>query len=146
MTMFDFKNTIKLLTLSAGMTALVSTLSGCNQASAYQTSQALNPSSGDIPKAIVQNVKQTFQAKFVYGDWRFQGTEVTNNSINAYIQIPNKLDMSEDQQQAYINQMICPTAQQTDFWNELATHELWVHIYTYDKRSSVQSQCKNPRV
>ncbi|WAJ71342.1 hypothetical protein [Catenovulum adriaticum] len=144
--MLNLKKAIKLFAFSAVISMLAGTLSACNKASAYQTSQALNASNGDIPKTIVQNVKQTFQAKFVYGDWRFQGTEVTNNSINAYIQIPNKLDMSEDQQQAYINQMICPAAQQTDFWNELATHELWVHIYTYDKRSSVQAQCKKPNV
>lgn len=142
--MLNFKHTTKLLALSLSLFTLASGLSGCNKASAYQTNQTLNPSTGDIPKSIVQNVKRTFQAKFVYGDWRFQGTEVTNNSINAYIQIPNKLDMSKAQQQAYIKQMICPTAQQTEFWNTLASHQLRVHIYTHDKRSSVQSQCKNP--
>ncbi len=123
-----------------------SQLTGCNQASAYQNENGLTASDDKIPTAVVKNVRQTFQAKFVYGDWRFEDARVINNSINAFIQIPDKLDMSKEQQQNYINQMICPAQHQSEFWQQVSSHEIWVHLYTHDKRYTVYSKCQNPNL
>lgn len=121
-----------------------SQLTGCNQAVAYST-DSLKQSKVEIPKAVISHVSKTFQANFVYGDWRFQGTEITNHAINAYIQIPSKLNLSEEQQKAYINQMICPKPQQTEFWQVIDNYPLWVHIYTQYKNKSVYVQCQKPQ-
>ncbi|MCU4676133.1 hypothetical protein N7931_10880 [Catenovulum sp. 2E275] len=132
------------LLINSAFILVCSQLSGCNQASAYQLNDNNQTAQQAIPKTVVQNVQRTFQAKFVYGDWRFSETRVIKNSINAFIQIPDKLNMSKEQQQNYISQMICPAKHNSDFWQQVAPHELWVHLYTHDKRYSVYSKCDNP--
>lgn len=134
---------LKLILSSIVVIASLSQLSACKQASAYasaptpQTTEALS-------KQTIAQVKNTFHANFVYGDWRFQGVQVMKNSINAYIQIPDQLDMAEKQQKAYIQQVICPSAQHAQMWLSIKNHPLWVHLYTHDKRYGVYAECTNP--
>ncbi|EWH12191.1 hypothetical protein DS2_00670 [Catenovulum agarivorans DS-2] len=134
---------IKILFTAIIVLISASHLSGCKQASAY-TQVSNNPPTEQLSKQTINQVKHTFHASFVYGDWRFQGVQVVKDSINAYIQIPDKLDMAEKQQKAYIQQVICPSAQHAQMWLSIKNHPLWVHLYTHDKRYGVYAECTNP--
>ncbi|WP_143872767.1 hypothetical protein [Catenovulum sediminis] len=132
---------IRTSALAALMVAAQSLLTACNQASAYSSD-----STAKIPSDVLTLVNQTFQSNFVYGDWRFQGTQVINNSINAYIQIPDKLELSEKQQKQYIQMVICPSQDKAQMWLTTRDYPIWVHLYTHDKKYGVYAQCTNPHI
>ena len=134
---------LKLLFCSVLLCVATSQLTACKQAAAY-TPPSSQQATGELSKQTIAQVKNIFHTNFVYGDWRFQGVQVVKNSINAYIQIPDPLDMAEKQQKVYIQQVICPSAQNAQMWLSIKNHPLWVHLYTHDKRYGVYAECTNP--
>jgi hypothetical protein len=97
-----------------------------------------------IPKATIKTVNRSFYGHFMAGDWYDKGAEAEYGEINAYIQIPEKLQMSVDLQRHYIQSSICPKSDKIDLWNSLKEVKLTVHIYTSSKNYSVWAQCENP--
>lgn len=94
----------------------------------------------------IKMVNAVFYQNFLGGDWRYQGSTRQNNSINAYIQIPEQLNMSKEAQHNYLTQAICPSANQHALWNEIKDTQLTVHIYTYKRKYSFYAKCNNPNI
>lgn len=92
----------------------------------------------------LKKVNRTFYGIFHGGDWYYKGARVANGIVNAYIQIPRKLDMKEHIQQRYLKENICPDEQHLDMWSQLEHVELDVHIYTSSKKKSISARCLNP--
>lgn len=105
---------------------------------------AQKSTSTSIPKSTIKTVNRSFYGHFMTGDWYYKGAEAEHGEINAYIQIPEKLQMSVDLQRHYIQSSICPKSDKVDLWNSIKKIKLSVHIYTSSKNYSVWAQCKNP--
>lgn len=132
--------------LAVVFTALVAcgSLSGCIQSSAAE--RFVYHSDVEVPEATLKAVNSNFYTSFNAGDWYYKGAEAMNGTINAYIQIPHKLNMSVSDQKNYLRQAICPTSEKTSLWNNLKGIPLSVHIYTYNKKFTVYAHCENPMV
>ena len=137
-----FKNLNGLL---VGAVVLASTmLTGCIQSSAAE--KFAYSGSSPVTEDAIKAVNSSFYTNFAAGGWYYKGAEAINGTINAYIQIPNRLDMKPTDQKNYLRQAICPSAGKTDFWNQLKGIPLSVHIYTYNKKFTVFAHCENPTV
>ena len=123
-------------------------LSGCMQSQMSVELDTALPTGSDTNISATDNtikmVNAVFYQSFIGGDWRYKGSTRQNNSINAYIQIPSQLDMSEEAQQNYLQQAICPSAQHQQMWQALKNQTLAVHIYTYKRKYSLHADCINP--
>lgn len=131
-------------TIFATVTAAMALLTGCIQSSAAE--KFAYPDQVDISETAIRAVNTSFQMSFSMGGWYYKGAEAMNGTINAYIQIPNRLDMSQSDQKNYLRQSICPSAHQTEFWQQLKGIPLSVHIYTFNKKFTVYAHCENPTV
>lgn len=91
----------------------------------------------------IKLVNAVFYKSFIGGDWRFKGAIRAANTINAYIQIPKQLDMSQSDQENYLKVAICPSALNKALWNEIKGSKLAVHIYTQQRKQSTSVICDN---
>ncbi|GAB3015604.1 hypothetical protein [Bowmanella dokdonensis] len=135
-------NRVKNVLLS-GILLSVFVLGGCMKNHSF-TARGLAEDSSHVSTVALKRVNQSFRTSFQMGDWYFQGAQVVNGGINAYIQIPAKLDMDRKYQENYLRQSVCPSAEQQELWHELGSTTLSVHIYTFSKRFSVHAECRNP--
>lgn len=131
--------------LSIGL--LISSLSGCMQGNAatdieytFVTVDGIIPPSDNTIKLV----NAVFYKNFIGGDWRFKGSTRVNDTINAYIQIPQQLEMSQSAQENYLKMAICPSVQNTQLWNEIKESKLAVHIYTHKRKYSTFVLCTSP--
>ena len=131
--------------LSIGL--LISSLSGCMQGNAatdieytFVTVDGIIPPSDNTIKLV----NSVFYKNFIGGDWRFKGSTRVNDTINAYIQIPKQLEMSQSAQENYLKMAICPSVQNTQLWNEIKESKLAVHIYTHKRKYSTFVLCVSP--
>lgn len=97
-----------------------------------------------VSKRVVSLVNESFHSTFIGGDWYYQGAQVSDGAISAYIQIPQKLDMNESAQKRYLQQAICPAASKKELWQQLDNVSLTIHIYTMHRKFSVNTECPNP--
>ncbi|WP_340680750.1 hypothetical protein [Paraglaciecola sp.] len=123
-------------------------LSGCMQsqyAADFRTPfPPISDSSISATDNTVKMVNAVFYQSFIGGEWQYKGSTNLKNSINAYIQIPEELDMNEEAQENYLQQAICPAAQHQQMWKALNDKTLVVHIYTYKRKYSQYANCINP--
>ncbi len=127
----------------------IATLSGCMQSEAVENhfTAAFSPiktNSDYISDSTLKVVNSAFHQVFMGGEWRYKGATNKNGSINAYIQIPQELDMSIKAQKNYLKQAICPSAQYKKMWDEIQGISLAVHLYTHTQKRSVFTTCDNP--
>lgn len=92
----------------------------------------------------LKTVNRAFYASFIAGDWYYKGAKAGHNGVNAYIQIPEKLDLKVEIQEKYLREAICPKAENIALWNQLRHISLSVHIYTSNKNKTVSAKCENP--
>lgn len=131
--------------LLVGLAALVCTqLTGCIQSLAAE--KFAYRDSSMVSETAIKAVNTSFYTNFSKGDWYYKGAEAMNGTINAYIQIPDKLDMNRIDQKNYLRQAICPSSNKSAFWNQLKGIPLSVHIYTFNKKFTVYAHCENPTV
>ena len=130
------------------LSALLLLLSGCMQSHVSDEYQAPYTSLSDTTISASDNtikmVNAVFYQSFIGGDWQYKGSTRQKNNINAYIQIAEQLDMSDEAQENYLQQAICPSAQHQQMWKELKGATLAVHIYTYKRKYSIYTNCINP--
>ncbi|KXI29766.1 hypothetical protein [Paraglaciecola hydrolytica] len=133
---------------SITISLLLLALSGCMQNQYAADFRTPFPPIADSRIAATDNtvkmVNAVFYQSFIGGEWQYQGSTNLKNSINAYIQIPERLDMSEEAQENYLQQAICPAAQHEKMWQALNDKTLVVHIYTYKRKYSLYANCINP--
>lgn len=101
-------------------------------------------SSLTVADNTLKTVNRAFYASFMAGDWYYKGAKASHNGVNAYIQIPQKLNMDKTVQERYLREAICPKADKVELWNQLKHVSLSVHIYTYSKAQTVSAKCVNP--
>ena len=128
----------------APIAAAMALLTGCIQSSAAE--KFAYSERAPISETAIRAVNTSFQMSFSMGGWYYKGAEAINGTINAYIQIPDSLDMSRNDQKNYLRQAICPSTHQKTFWQQLKGIPLSVHIYTFNKKFTVYAHCDNPTV
>lgn len=119
-------------------------LSACMQNIKMHIPKFADKNAVTISENTLKTVNRTFYKIFIGGDWYYQGAKVGNGIVNAYIQIPQKLDMDSDVQEQYLQQIICPGEEHIDMWSQLRHYQLAVHLYTVTKKQSVSAKCHNP--
>lgn len=92
---------------------------------------------------MLKVVNLTFRSSMMGGDWRYQGAQAVNGTINAYIQIPEKLNMSQSRQENYLRMSLCPSSNKP-MWKQIKGIPLSVHVYTMNKKHTVFANCINP--
>ena len=122
------------------------TLSGCIQSKSFAATFFKNNATPQITDTTLKSVNAVFNNAFRGGDWYYQGAEAVNGTINAYIQVSQKLDMGLSAQQNYLKKAICPSQSASTMWQELKDVPLSVHIYTFSKKFTVYAECDNPLV
>ncbi|AWB68132.1 hypothetical protein C2869_17670 [Saccharobesus litoralis] len=127
--------------ISIAILALLSlNVSGCGQA----ISQVMTQSNTPVPATTKQEIAKRYQQKFVFGEWRYQSVEDKPGELKVFIQIPNKLDLPEEQTQQYIQSVICPHSSEESIWQSLADVRLTVSLYSAHKSNSISETCVNP--
>ncbi|MEP7706215.1 hypothetical protein [Paraglaciecola sp. 25GB23A] len=139
-------NTLSRKVTMLTVTLVMFTLSGCMQGNAatdieytFVTVDGIIPPSDNTIKLV----NSVFYKNFIGGDWRFKGSTRVNDTINAYIQIPQQLEMSQSAQENYLKMAICPSAQNKALWDEIKGSKLAVHIYTHKRKYSTFAICDN---
>ena len=135
------KKTIAMLCIALGSSV---GLSACMQDMDIRITRFADKSALTVSENTLKTVNRAFYASFTAGDWYYQGAKVSNGTVNAYIQIPQKLDMDTELQEKYLREAICPKADKVELWNTLQHIGLEVHIYTFSKMQSVSARCDNP--
>jgi len=79
-------------------------------------------------------------SQFKYGTWRYINSEIKDNKIKSYIQIPLKLQMEKDYQKNYIQKALCPNKNHP-LWKHIKPSQLEIHLYTGYKHNSVYAKC-----
>lgn len=143
---FQNKNIAKQLKLFSLVVVLFSStlMSGCiksNAATRFAFDQ-----NADVSEATIKQVNLAFRKSFLGGDWYYQGAQAMNGTVNAYIQIPTRLEMAEKEQKNYLKMAICPKRDKVQMWQSLKEIPLSVHIYTSNKKFTVYAHCENPLV
>lgn len=123
---------------------VLTNVTGCIQSEA--ATRFAYSSDKEVSETVIKLVNATFRTSFLGGDWYYQGAQAKNGTINAYIQIPTKLEMGEQQQKRYLKMAICPSESNIRLWRELEDIPLSVHIYTMNKKFTVYAHCENPLV
>lgn len=136
----------KALNIKVVTILLISTLSigACKQMLSSDIVRYADRSTYMVSDQALRSVDRAFYSSFSVGNWYYQGAKAKFGEVNAYIQIPQKLDMPDDVQQRYLKQIVCPKADQTDLWYQLKDIDLSVHVYTFTKQKSVSATCINP--
>ncbi|WJG10841.1 hypothetical protein [Aliiglaciecola sp. LCG003] len=119
-------------------------LSACSQVLNLDIVRFADTDTYIVPKTTLSTVDRTFYTAFSVGSWHYKGADAKFGEVNAYIQIPEKLDLASDVQQRYLQQVICPKADNIDLWHQLKNVDLQVHIYTSNKNKSISATCINP--
>ncbi|WP_143869664.1 hypothetical protein [Catenovulum sediminis] len=103
-----------------------------------------NSSNQYAPVALLKEVDRHMAADFVQGVWRYRGARAVDEGIAVYIQIPDRLDISEKQHKIYLVETICPDETETDFWRKLIRYDLYIRTYNYVDRNYTQAKCPKP--
>lgn len=117
-------------------------MSGCMQSNA--ATQISFNSDGSVTDPMIESVNAAFRTTILGGDWYYQGAQAVNGTINAYIQIPEKLNMSREEQEKYLKMSLCPSSSKRYMWNKIKGVPLSVHVYTFNKKHTVFADCDNP--
>lgn len=140
----EMKNSLHKLQLSILLIASACFLSGCMQSNA--ASQFLHDSDSTVTEPMLKSVNSAFRTTILGGDWYYQGAQAVNGTINVYIQIPDKLNMSRDEQEKYLKMSLCPSSAKKYMWQKIKDVPLSVHVYTMNKSHTVFAHCDNPIV
>lgn len=124
--------------------ASTSLLSGCMKSNA--ATKVSYRSDIEVTDAMLKLVNSTFRTTILGGNWRYQGAQAVNGTINAYIQIPEKLEMSKEHQVNYLKMSLCPASNKHAMWSQLQGVPLSVHVYTMNKQHTIFANCANPTV
>ena len=138
--MISSKN-VKLMMIVLSMVS-TSLLSGCMKSSA--ATQISYQTDVEVTDSMLRMVNAAFRTSILGGDWRYQGAQAINGTINAYVQIPEKLNMSRKNTINYLKMSLCPSSKKHAMWRQIKGVPLSVHVYTMNKKHTVFANCANP--
>ena len=120
--------------------------SACKQIldSDYTVVRFADKNSYMVTDDALRRVDRTFYAAFQLGEWRYTGANARSGQVNAFIQMPQRLALSNAVQQQYIQQVLCPGEDNLELWHQLKNVDLQLHIYTQSKQKTVSATCLNP--
>ncbi|AWB67615.1 hypothetical protein C2869_14720 [Saccharobesus litoralis] len=95
-------------------------------------------------RPTLKKVDQLFAPKFVRGEWRYRGAKAIDKGIAAYIQIPERIGLSDKQHKNYVLVTICPKAQDKEFWQGVYPYKLFIRTYNYVDRNYIETPCPSP--
>ncbi len=96
--------------------------------------------SNPIAQSQFRHVAQFFSEQFNRSSWRYVSSEVNDNRVSVYIQIPRHLDLEKEYQQNYIVQSVCPR-QENAIWQNIEPTQVTIHLFVQWKSKSVSSNC-----
>ncbi|GEM_PF-3261933 len=96
------------------------------------------------PVAMLKEVDRKMAQEFVKGNWRYRGARAVDEGIAIYIQIPERLDISDEQHKDYLIKTICPKKDDIDFWRKVIGYQLYLRTYNYVDRNYTQARCPKP--
>lgn len=96
------------------------------------------------PVAMLKEVDKEMASDFVKGVWRYRGARAVDEGIAVYIQIPDRLDITDKQHIDYLIQTICPKKDNVGFWRKIIGYQLYIRTYNYVERTYWQAQCPKP--
>ena len=133
--------TIKVFSMVAGICAM---LTACIQNFNIEVPRYADKSSLMVTEQTLRDINRLFYANFSHGDWNYKGAKATAGEVRAYIQMPNKLNMTPKVQERYVQQVICPKPDNLALWSKLKQIDLSVHLYTVVQSDSVSATCISP--
>ncbi len=119
---------------------------GCIQGQSFAATVKGDAPSASVSKNTLKIVNGAFYTSLSRGDWYYKGARAFNGTINAYIQVPKKLNMDKNNIKKYVKYVICPNVGDDKMWQKLEDITLNVHIYTEGDRRGVKESCTNPLV
>ena len=96
------------------------------------------------PVAMLKEVDRQMASEFVKGVWRYRGARAVDEGIAVYIQIPERLDISDAQHRDYLVQTICPKKDDVEFWRKIIGYQLYIRTFNYVDRNYTQARCPKP--
>lgn len=96
------------------------------------------------PVDLLKEVDRYMAPEFVKGVWRYRGARAIDEGIAVYIQIPDRLDISESQHKSYLIETICPKAEAIEFWRKLIRYDFYLRTYNYVERNYIEAKCPKP--
>lgn len=85
-------------------------------------------------------VDRTMRDLFVRGSWRYQGSEVDNNQVHVYIQMPQPMQSQIELQRQYIKSSLCPKPD-NPLWKQIKPVQVKLHLYAWVKSKTVAATC-----
>lgn len=96
------------------------------------------------PVAMLKEVDREMASDFVTGVWRYRGARAVDEGIAVYIQIPDRLDITDKQHIDYLIQTICPKKENVTFWRKIIGYQLYIRTYNYVDRTYWEAKCPKP--
>ncbi|WP_111977381.1 hypothetical protein [Algibacillus agarilyticus] len=96
------------------------------------------------PRTTLIKVDKLLAPYFVSGEWRYRGARPTDQGIAAYIQVPDRIELSEKQHKNYILLTVCPDKTVAYFWHDIFPYELYIRTYNYVDRNYIETHCPSP--
>lgn len=134
----------KLVNTMSLLGAVVLGLTACNKVLSMDIVRYADKATYLVDEKALKTVDRTFYGAFRLGEWRYKGVNANIGEVNVYIQIPQALNMNDDVQERYLQQVICPRGDNLEMWHQLRQVDLNIHIYTHSKNRSVSAVCLNP--
>ncbi|CCQ10556.1 hypothetical protein PALB_14230 [Pseudoalteromonas luteoviolacea B = ATCC 29581] len=97
----------------------------------------LNP---ELSGSAKQRIERHFSKQFMMGSWQLSRVKFNRDEIGIYIQIPNELALSAEDQKHYIQYSLCPPADDY-IWQTVGNYGLFIHLYTNNLRNSQFAEC-----
>lgn len=119
-------------------------LTACIQNFNVDVPRYADKSSLMVSKSTIVKINRTFYGNFSQGNWNYKGAKARAGQVNAYIQIPQELNLQPAVQEKYLRDMICPDSSDLELWSQLKHVKLFVHLYTTSKSKSISATCVNP--
>lgn len=101
---------------------------------------------GFPPHQLLRDVDKILAPNYVRGEWRYRGARAGAQAVIIYIQIPERLDMDDQQHKNYLRQAVCPNVNDKNIWAILGNYQLYIRTFNYVERNYTEAHCINPNL
>ncbi|GAC14699.1 hypothetical protein [Aliiglaciecola lipolytica] len=136
--------TVKLVKRAMLLVVVALSVTACSQLFSMKIVRYADKESYQASAQTLDSVDRAFYAALHLGDWVYQGSNTSFGEVRAFIKIPKSLDLAKEVQEQYLQQIICPSAENIDLWYQLKNIDLEIHIFTQNRNSTISATCINP--
>ena len=119
-------------------------LTACIQTFNADVTRYADKSALMVTESTLTKINRTFYGNLSNGDWTYEGANARAGVVNAYIKIPQQLNLKPEIQVQYLHDIVCPAQEELALWREMKHVDLSVHVYTKKKSKSISATCTNP--